>query len=227
MTEEIYQEFLPEAEQNVSQGIETLTDLYKRTIQFEEAQAKMKADQEAQAKIAAQQKAEADRLAKIAAEQEKARKDAEAVKAKAEAEAKAKREAEAAKIAAERKAMEDEKAALQAERDRMAAEAEKVKFADRVRWCESIGAEWYAADWNDAYKINDQIDLGQAMADDIEAARLEALKPDREKLLALVKAIDAIETPEVKSDIAWSICNTTMHKLNMAATELEGMIKSL
>ena len=164
---EFFEEFAENALAAKKRDIEIVQACLDRTLKFE-------ADQKAQAEIEAANKAEADRLAKIAAEQEKARKEAEAAQAKADAEARAERDAEVAKMAAERKAIEDEKVAIQAERDRMAAEAEKVKLAERVKWCESIGVEWYMADLNEACEINKEFDQRRA-------ARIELLKPDKEK----------------------------------------------
>ena len=215
ITEEIFSEFLEAATETHARAVETVTAFLNRTL-LDEADAVARAEKDAELK------AEAERLAKIAEEQEKARKEAEAAQAKADAEAKAERDAEAAKLAQEKAQIEADKAAIQAERDRMAAEAENVAFAERVRWCESIGAEWYAADWNEAHnankefdnkiliaklkrwneaiEINDQMNLGQAMADDIEAARLEELKPDKEKLLAFAETVGSLKIPDMKTD---------------------------
>lgn len=238
---EFFEEFTDNANAAKKRDIEIVQACLDRTLKFE-------ADQKAQAEIEAKNKAEADRLADIAAEQEKASKEAEAEKARAEAEAQAKRDAEAAKLAQERAKIDAEKAAIQAERDRMAAEAEKVKFAERVRWCEQFGAEWYAADWNEAHvkneeinnqrlveksrswgeaiEMNEQINLGQAMADDIEAAQLEALKPDKETLFELVETIKAIKMPSCKSKEGKSAAMWVQNTLTALAGDLDDVVRS-
>lgn len=237
---EFFEEFTENALAAKKRDIEIVQACLDRNLKFE-------ADQKAQAEIKAANKAEADRLAKIAAEQEKSRKEAEAEKARAEAEAQAKRDAEAAKLAQERAKIDAEKAAIQAERDRMAAEAEEVKFAERVRWCEQFGAEWYTADWNEAHvkneeinnqrlveksrswgeaiEMNEQINLGQAMADDIEAARLEALKPDKEILSELVETIKAIKMPSCKSKEGKSAVMWVQNTLTALAGDLDDAVR--
>lgn len=238
---EFFEEFTDNALAAKKRDIEIVQACLDRTLKFE-------ADQKAQAEIEAANKAEADRLAKIAAEQEKARKEAEAAQAKADAEARAERDAEAAKLAQERAKIDAEKAAIKAERDRMAAEAEKVKFAERVRWCEQFGAEWYTVDWNEAHvkneeinnqklveksrswgeaiEMNEQINLGQAMADDIEAARLEALKPDKEILSELVETIKAIKMPSCKSKEGKSAVMWVQNTLTALAGDLDDAVRS-
>lgn len=209
---EFFEEFTDNALAAKKRDIEIVQACLDRTLKFE-------ADQKAQAEIEAANKAEADRLAKIAAEQEKARKEAEAAQAKADAEARAERDAEVAKMAAERKAIEDEKVAIQAERDRMAAEAEKVKLAERVKWCESIGVEWYMADLNEACEINKEFDQRRA-------ARIELLKPDKEKLTSLIAQIESIKMPECKSKEGKSAVMWVQNTLTALAGDLDDVVRS-
>lgn len=209
---EFFEEFTENALAAKKRDIEIVQACLDRTLKFE-------ADQKAQAEIEAANKAEADRLAKIAAEQEKARKEAEAAQAKADAEARAEREAEAAKMAAERKAIEDEKAAIQAEKDRMAADIEKAAFAERIRKCESIGAEWYMADLNEACEINKEFDQRRA-------ARIELLKPDKEKLTSLIAQIESIKMPSCKSKEGKSAVMWVQNTLAALAGDLDDVVRS-
>lgn len=209
---EFFEEYTENALAAKKRDIEIVHACLDRTLKFE-------ADQKAQAEIEAANKAEADRLAKIAAEQEKASKEAEAEKARAEAEAQAKRDAEAAKLAQERAKIDAEKAAIQAERDRMAAEAEEVKFAERVRWCEQFGAEWYTADLNEACEINKDFDAKRV-------ALAEALRPDKEVLAELVKTIESIKMPECKSKEGKSAVMWVQNTLAALAGDLDDAVRS-
>jgi len=209
---EFFEEFTENALAAKKRDIEIVQACLDRTLKFE-------ADQKAQAEIEAANKAEADRLAKIAAEQEKARKEAEAAQAKADAESRAERESEAAKMAAERKAIEDEKAAIQAEKDRIAADIEKAAFAERIRKCESIGAEWYMADLNEACEINKEFDQRRA-------ARIELLKPDKEKLTSLIAQIESIKMPECKSKEGKSAVMWVQNTLTALAGDLDDVVRS-
>lgn len=159
--------------------------------------------------------------ARLAQEAEaKARADAEAARVKAEHDAEVERlRSEREKLDAERKAMEAERAAEQAKQkaaqdkidaERTAIEAEKKRLADieaaRLREIETQRREKEAAE---RAKIETEQRIAQeAIANDqrnraLEAAKVKAaaLRPDREKLLSVAAAVNAIDIPEV-SDAA-------------------------
>ena len=132
-----------------------------------------------------------------------------------EAEQKAKEEAEAARIKAEQEA---ENARLKVEADRLAEqqrqineerqeiEAEKKRLADieaaRLREIETQRREREAAERakiETEQRIAREAAAAKAKAENEEAARLraEALRPDKEKILAVAEALNAINIPEV------------------------------
>jgi len=159
---------------------------------------KFEADQKAQAEIEAKNKAEAERLARMAEDQEKA----------------------AAAIRVEQDAA---RAEIQAEKDRMAQVAE----AERVAWCEKIGAEYYIADWNEAHKLNTEFDLAVEKAEATEAAHKEELKPDTEKLLMFADYIGEIKLPDLKTDAANEIGMMIDAKLRELVTLIIAEVDSL
>ena len=132
-----------------------------------------------------------------------------------EADQKAKEEAEAARIKAEQEA---ENARLKVEADRLAEqqrqineerqeiEAEKKRLADieaaRLREIETQRREREAAERakiETEQRIAREAAAAKAKAENEEAARLraEALRPDKEKILAVAEALNAINIPEV------------------------------
>jgi len=158
---------------------------------------KFEADQKAQAEIEAKNKAEAERLARMAEDQEKA-------------------------AAAIRVELDAARAEIQAEKDRMAQVAE----AERVAWCEKIGAEYYIADWNEAH-INTEFDLAVEKAEATEAAHKEELKPDAEKLLMFADYIGEIKLPDLKTDAANEIGMMIDARLRELVTEIMSEVGSL
>ena len=159
---------------------------------------KFEADQKAQAEIEAKNKAEAERLARMAEDQEKA-------------------------AAAIRVELDAARAEIQAEKDRMAQVAE----AERVAWCEKIGAEYYIADWNEAHKLNTEFDLAVEKAEATEAAHKEELKPDTEKLLMFADYIGEIKLPDLKTDAANEIGMMIDARLRDLVTEILAEVESL
>jgi len=159
---------------------------------------KFEADQKAQAEIEAKNKAEAERLARMAEDQEKA-------------------------AAAIRVELDAARAEIQAEKDRMAQVAE----AERVAWCEKIGAEYYIADWNEAHKLNTEFDLAVEKAEATEAAHKEELKPDTEKLLMFADYIGEIKLPDLKTDAANEIGMMIDARLRELVTEIMSEVGSL
>lgn len=238
---EFFEEFTDNALAAKKRDIEIVQACLDRTLKFE-------ADQKAQAEIEAANKAEADRLAKIAAEQEKARKEAEAAQAKADAEARAEREAEAAKMAAERKALDEakakaeaeEKARAESESKRMAElerreqeiewaeyaaeidrriEADKVAFQARVDRCIEIGVKWYEADLNEAHEENKRIDGKRAVL-------AESLKSDKQKLIEFGKMLSQIKAPELTTDYGQDLAKDISRSLkNICETITEQLAR--
>ena len=237
-----FQEFFDNTIEAKGKQLEIVQSCYDRVLKWE-------ADQKAQAEAEAANKAEAQRLADIAEAQEKAAKKAKEEADKAEAEAQAKLAEERAKIEAERKAFEDEKAKaaaeIQAEKDKIAqAEAEKAgKIAAAAKYSQDwdnahefnhmieLGesrAEAMTLAWiEEAYRINDQVDLGQAMADDIKKARLEALKPDKEKLLEFANKLALIEFPHLNTDEGNDISAKAFLKMAACVSDIRSEVEAL
>lgn len=164
--------------------------------------------------------------ARLKAEAEaKAKADAE------EAARKAAQEAEAAALRAERQKLEAERLAMEAERSRVAAEqkaaqdkidaerrateTEQKRMADiesaRLRAIEMEKATAEAAEKarieteaRIAREAAAKLAAEKARAEAEEAARIkaEALRPDRDKLLAVAAAVNAIDIPELSSPAA-------------------------
>jgi chromosome segregation ATPase len=157
----------------------------KRAAEEAEA-ARIKAEKDAaenaeRDRIAAEQAAENARLAEERKKLEAERAAAEAERAKAQAIRDEEYRVEREKIEAERKAVEDEKRRIaQEEFERQAKEKAEREAREKV---EREAAEAKAA-------------AERAEADRI---RLEALRPDKEKLAAFGKAINRVEQPNLSS----------------------------
>jgi chromosome segregation ATPase len=158
--------------------------------------------------------------ARLLAEQEaRAKAEAEAARLKAEQDRiKAEQEAEARRLQAEREKLAAERAAIEAERkaaqdkidaDRRAIEAEQKRLADieaeRIRAEQMERAKAEAAE-KARKETEERIARNAAEAkarrecEEAAKARVEALRPDREKLLAVAAAIRAIEVPTVSGE---------------------------
>jgi len=193
---DFFEEFFDNTISAKEKQLEIVRACYERTLKWE-------ADQKAQAQVEAANKAESDRLAQIALLQERSAKE------------------EAGRLATEKASIKAEKASIEAEIARLA--AEKIvseRRAIEVEWL-GVAMSMDAAWMNSAYRINDQIDmerlilrdlehsqaidlndqidLGQTMADDITKARLEALVPDKAKLIEFANSINLF-TAEMKTD---------------------------
>ncbi|MBI9093075.1 MAG: hypothetical protein JEZ12_28015 [Desulfobacterium sp.] len=225
--EHAYQEFASNAWDIIREAIPQVQGAYERAVQFEadqatqaDLEAKNKAEADRLAKIAQEQeKADAAAKAKRDAEAAKIaadRKALEAEKAKAAADQKAREEAEKKRLAdlekREQTAAWGEWAATlerqwidEAYQVNSQMDLEKLTLYN-LAWDEAIETNYefdrtraakYSSDWSEAHFFNVQLDLGQAMADDIEAARIEALRPDREKLTAFAMDIATLNLPEL------------------------------
>jgi phage-related minor tail protein len=191
---------------------------------YEDAKEKIReeARQKAEAEARVKAEAEAARLKAIA--------DAEAARVKAEQDAEAARlREERERLEAERRAADAERARVEAEQaaerarqkdeqdkidaDRLAVEAEKKRLADieevRLR---AIENERIRKEFEEKARIEmeDRVARGveerkaaeKAKAEAEEAARLraEALRPDKDKLLAVGAAVEAIIVPPVSKE---------------------------
>lgn len=177
------------------------------------------------ARLAAEQKAERERI-------DAERRAFEAERREAEERARKAREAEDARHAAERRRIEEERAAAEeaakAERERLAKEAQELKErearaaaieaarerAERDR-IERERAEQEARERKEREAKEAE---GRRIA---EAIRIEALKPDREKLLDFAERIRDVPAPEVASEEARSALSSAVGQITIALSVLE------
>lgn len=195
----------------------------------EAEEARVRAEREAeQAKLAAERAAlEAERaeLQRLRDEAEAARREAEEAarverdRIAAEQErVEAARRAEQDRIAAEQRAaqakLDEERRAFEAERERMRLEEEQRQARIRAEEDAKAQAE------------RDRIAAEEARVAEAErqaalARRLEALRPDREKLCAYAQALHAVPVPGVTSDEACAAIDRALMKLQGLARDLE------
>ena len=147
-------------------------------------------------------KAEADRLAQVAAEQKAAQE----------------------KIDADNKRLADAQTALKAEQDRMEREAREAKIYEDARQKalkeaqEKVDKE--KQDKADAEARASKEAEEKKKADDAEAARLLALKPDAEKIREWAKVLIAIEGPAVAD-------KKFQEEIRLAQGKIFGIVKTL
>lgn len=187
MSEEQFAAFLKEAQAKYQQKLADDAEA-ERLRRAEDA--RLAAEREELQRQREAQEAEA-KARREAAEKREAEMRAELAKAKAAQEEEAKRvrdeqEAERRKLEAERRAIELEKAKAEA--------AEKARLETEAR----IAREKAEAEEN-ARRAKAEAELRAAA---IEAARVraEALRPDREKLLKVADAVEALEIPKVGNE---------------------------
>jgi len=150
----------------------------------------------------AKAKAEADRLAQVAAEQKAAQE----------------------KIDADNKRLADAQTALKAEQDRMEREAREAKIYEDARQKalkeaqEKVDKE--KQDKADAEARASKEAEEKKKADDAEAARLLALKPDAEKIREWAKVLIAIEGPAVAD-------KKFQEEIRLAQGKIFGIVKTL
>jgi chromosome segregation ATPase len=178
--------------------------------------------------------AEKDRIrnaARLAAEAaEKSRLEAEAARLKAEQDAERERlRVEREKLDAERKAMEAAQAKIDAER--LAQEAEKRRLeqieSNRLHAAE-VERTRVETEARIAREAAEKIERERAAAAKAEADRLriESLRPDREKLLAVAEAVAAIDVPEV-SGVAEPVAIQVRASLSQAVQRIRSLVKFL
>ena len=171
----------------------------RERLEAERREAERLAEQE-------RRQAEEARLAAARAEMERQRH----LQAEREAEAREKQRLEDERLAAERAELDrvrreqaEAQAKLNAERERLDAEQRK------------IDAEAAAAQYRSAAENRRKA----------EQARIEALRPDREKLLGVAEAIRAIAIPEVSPDAAW-LRNLVVQAVERSASIIESAINN-
>lgn len=230
--------------------IESLTDaeIQKQiddkieTDRLRKAEAERMAAEKAAAEKLAAEREEANRIEAEKLAAERAAFAAQQAAAKAEADLFAKIEAE--KLAAERAELERQKseqaelqrslqreqerlaqierdriaAEQQAERDRIAEENHLRLYAERKER-ERIEAEAKAAREAEEAKA-------EAAAEEAAKAHAEALRPDREKLLSVAAAIDAVEIPRVSTEMAGTVQAITKI-ISQAVTEITLAVHSV
>lgn len=193
----------------------------ERLRREEEAKAAREAEEkrlaEERAKLEAAQKAERDRVAaeeaRIAEERrkvEEAKRSEEARIAEEHRKLEEARRAEEARAAAERKKIEDERRAVEEEKRRQ--EHEKALEVARQEAAEKARRE--AAEKAEREQREKELAI---IRDREEAARLERLKPDIEKLRAFSRLLHDIEIPEF-SDV------DTAHKVRKATGTAGDMV---
>jgi len=126
-------------------------------------------------------------------------------------------EAEKKKLEIEKKALEDAK---KAELERIEREAFEKQATENAR----VAAEKAAAEKveNDAREAKEAEERARA-----EAERLEALKPDKEKLISWIESIMSIPEPEVTTDAGNGLQARMRLKLNQLLDFMMGEIKEL
>ena len=144
---------------------------------------------------AAAQKAEAERLEKIRKEQAE----------------------EAARLEAEKKKIQDEKDRIQAEKDAEIARKDREAFEKKVQEEAKEKAEREAKERAEQEE-RDRVARERAEAD--EAARVEALKPDKDKLLNMAGTLNDIQWPIVSSVNAQMILKTAREGVARIANEI-------
>lgn len=218
ITAEEFQEFVEEAEgvllavRNVVQtALETRVKLDREALQRKE-------ETERLAKVAKEQAAEATRLAEAEAKQkaEEAKQKAELEKARQEQESKVK--AEEVRLEAERQKIETEKARLEAEKqaeiERKKREAKEKQIAEAARRQAIKDAEARALREKQGRIVREK-------AEAEEAARLEALKPDRQKLADYAGRLASTVVPELKDSGAKDFLIEIELQLSAIITELK------
>jgi len=153
-------------------------------------------------RIAEEQRIEAARLAKEREELERHRREQEAVAAEQRRQEEAKLADERAELDRQRKEQAEAQAKIDAEKKRIAdEEAERVRRAELAK-AQEVAAE--RARQEEIARQQREVDAAKAKAEaeELERQRLEALRPDREKLLAVASALESIEVPAVSKSAA-------------------------
>lgn len=191
----------------------------QKAMQDDARRCQIEAEQEAERKRieeerAAAQKIEADRIAAEAEARRKADEDRLAAERKAQQVEADRIAAERAELNRQRQEQADREARYEADRRALIAEKEEQDRAAQAERDRLEAEQRRAAE-----------DKARAEREAAEKARLESLRPDREKLLTVVAEILAIEVPEV-SDAMNSVRNKVCEGLARSARILETIITS-
>jgi hypothetical protein len=188
----------------------------------EEREAAEKAERE---RVAAEQKAEAERLRAERARLDEEQRQREAAQREAEEKARRERDAEEARLRAEREA---EEARLRAERE--AIEAEKRKLEEARQAAERAEFERKAREQAEAaareklereQREEAERQAAEAERREAEELRLEALKPDIQKIQEFAGALRTIKAPELSDHAAQAIAAIALTELGAIAGRLE------
>lgn len=184
ITEEIYQEFVKQAKDTRLATLSALDDIYN--------------DKVTQEKEAAERKAEIAKIEKLRIEMDKAKAEVAAENEKAEVKRHDElREIEAEKQAAQ-KIIDDERDKLEAEKRAEQEKRDRAEFERRAKEDAKDKAERDAKDKADKEEK-------ERLEKEKESKRAEAVKPDKEKLIAFADKMDTLKLPNVKSNKAKDI----------------------
>jgi DNA segregation ATPase FtsK/SpoIIIE-like protein len=164
-----------------------------------EAEERARAEAEA-ARIKAEHDAEVERLRIEREKLDSERREMDAERLRIETEAREKAEAEAERLRVERAKMDAERRAIEAEKRKLE-EAESARIREiemKKREAEAAERARIATEEKIAREAAEA--KAQAEAEEVERKRVEALRPDREKLLAVADAVEAITIPTVSHE---------------------------
>lgn len=233
ITEEEYMEFAFEAQKTRDTVCSELATAIETREKFEAEEAAKKAEEK---KREQEQKAEDERLAqeRKALEVEKAKQDAIAEEQKKEADrlelaSKEHREKEHALVQAQIKAQEEEQERIDTEKKRL--EMQEVERQANVKAAAEAEAIAKKAQEDAKAKleqgIRDKEEREKAEAE--EKARIEALRPDKEKMLYWIKQVaNTLDPlPEFKSEEARGILMLAVGSIEETLLETKQIIESL
>jgi len=210
-----------------------------RLLEIEKARL---AEEKRVAEVAAAQEAERKRLDRIAREQEA--KEEAARKAQEEAERKLREEREAivreqaereAKIKAEQEAVDAEKkrladteaARLKAiEDEKVRAENEKKRQAE-LEQARKEAAEKALRDAEEKAKLEAKAKVDKEDRDRIAAEKKAARRPDKAKILLVADMLDAIQTPDVKTDDGKAVALAIMMDIQTLIKSIRDKVEAL
>jgi DNA repair exonuclease SbcCD ATPase subunit len=194
----------------------------------EEAIAKIKAEQEAESerlkKIREEQEAEAKRLAEISRQQAE---EAARIKAEQEEAVRKLREEQEA-IEREKKRMADEEAArLKAAEDEKRRVEEEKQRAVELEKAKVAAAERAKKEAEEKAKREAEEKAETERLAKIEAERQEALRPDKEKLMAFADLVESLTSPKMNDTTAQTIVDNAKTKLTRMADSIRKEARSL
>lgn len=169
------------------------------------------------ARVAEQQRIEAERLATERAELDKARKEQEAAAAETKRIADEKLAAERAELERQRAEQSAAQAKIDAENKRIADAEAAAKRAAELEQAKRDAAEQAKRDAEAKAKQEADAAAAKAIADEAERQRVEALRPDKEKIAAFADAVQRIELPTLSKKSAKASTAIAQHMLTAAA----------